>query len=782
MLRNYLGIAVRNVTRHKGHSLISVGSLAVGMACCLMIALWMAHELSFDRFHANADDLYQVLTQGETIKDNPGTPAPLATVLAVDFPEVLHVSRYDGGLGEVLVSNGDRRFYEGGVRAVDPPFFRMFDFTFLHGDPSTALNEMYSMVISQEIAGKYFGSDNPVGQILTVNGSQGFTITGVMEPIPSNSSLRFGIAVRHEIRQQRAREETGNDMGWGWFAPQTFVQLREGTSIEDFEPKAAGVISRHTDQEDAEISFLPYVERYDQFWQASDRVYLFGFIAVLVLIVASLNYVNLTTARSAGRAREIGMRKVIGASRTDIIVQLLGETLLMTLLTALLAVFLTINLAPVVSSLTGLPFSWENLPLASTAGILVGLVVVVSIMAGGYPASVISSVQPVAAVSGSIIVGPKGKGLRRVLVVAQFTVSVLLIVAAATVSKQSEYLLGHDVGYNKDNIISIRLNGSSKASYQVLKTRLSSDHRILNVSGCTAAFPYFNWNTTTSEADWGGKNPEDEPREICINYVDYGFVEALGMGLVAGRSFSSDFPSDVSGYMINEEMAELMGGQTVAGSDLTLWSESGPVIGIMRNFHFQSLEQPIKSLVFLLKPDRVQSVVVRLQPEEIMGTVGFVEEVWNELVPDYPFEYQFLDQEFGAVYSHIERTADLVAGLSWLAVLVACMGLFGLASFAAQARSQEIAVRKILGARASQIVVTLSKELFGCITAANLIGWLVAYLALNEWLANYAYRTDFGLASCLQAFALTLAAAAITVGYQTMKAARANPAERLRHE
>jgi ABC-type antimicrobial peptide transport system permease subunit len=781
MFRNYVITALRNIRKFKGYALVNILGLSIGIASCLLASLWLAHEYSFDNFHDRADDLFQVLTQGDTVKDNPSTPAPLGAALESDFPDIEHVSRY-GGLGELMFSHGDARFDEGGIRCVDSSFFQMFGFEFLQGNPTTVLADLHSIVITQDVAQKYFGNEEPIGKILTMDNDRDFTVTGVLAPIPSNSSISFDMAVRFEIREQRAVEETGDEMGWGWFEPQTFVQMRKGTPMDEFSEKAAGVIGRHADNEDAGISFLPLKERYQKFWNGIELAYLVLLVAVFVLLIASLNYINLETARSSNRAREVGMRKVVGAFRSSIVLQLLSESLALTLTALVVALVLASAALPLFNEISGMQLSWDSLPFASTALVSLGLLVIIGILAGSYPAFAISAFKPIVVVSGDLNRGQRGSKLRKVLVIAQFIVSILLIISAGVAYKQVSHMMNLNVGYQPQNIVNIPLKGSSASSYELLKDRLSHDSRILMISGSTAAFPYINWNTTTTQTDWSGKDEAAEPQEVYFNLVDHDLVETLQIEMVEGRSFSRDIAGDENAYLINEEMARVMGGNSIVGKYLSMWDERGPVIGVMKNFHYQPMTRPIKPLVLLLKPDRVNVLIARIQSEDVGSTIGLIEKSWGELLPNHIFEYQFLNENFASAYRQVDRIGNLVAGFAGLAVVLACMGLLSLAAYAVRARAKEIAIRKVLGAGIARVMAVLSKEVVICVLIANLIAWPLAYLLMNDWLENYAYRIKLGPSVFFISLLLTMVAALAAVSFQVVRAARANPVERLKHE
>lgn len=777
MFKNYLKIAQRNIRRHKAYSLINIFGLAIGMACCLFITLWILDELSFDKFHVDSDQIYQALGNGRISS----TPLPLAAALKETFPEIIHASRYEG-YGEPLFRRGDKAFYNDNVVVVDPDFFKIFSFHFLKGDPNTAMDDLHSIVISEQIANQFFADENPIGKVLSMNDERDFTVTGVIQNIPQNSTLQFDFAIHYDIRIAEATAIGANPNSWGWWSPSTFLKLQKDVSIADFNQKISSFFqSKFEEGEDDEtLAALPFTERRFFFWDTEQYVTIFSVIAMFILIVACINFINLSTARSANRASEIGIRKVAGAYRKNLICQFLGESFILTILALVIALVIVSVLLPFFNSLTGKQITTDSLIQNSILLLLLGLALFTGIASGSYPALILSSFKPVQVLKGHLNLGSSGLLFRKILVVIQFSISIILIIGTGIIYKQLSYIKTKDIGYAKDQLITISLKGDSRKSYNILKNRLNSDNRILGVTGMADDLPNF-WSTS-STAEWEGK---EMTREIHVgfNFVDYDVAKTLGIELIEGRDFSKAFMADAeSGYLINEELVKLMGVKSAVGHPFKEFGKAGKIIGVFKNTHFRPLTTQINPLYFQLNPERINHLVIRVPAENMQATIQFIKKTWEEIVPMYPFEYRFVDEDFDRAYTNIERMGRLANSFAFIAIFIACLGLFGLASFTAEQRSKEIGVRKVLGASIPGIVFLFSKEFTRWVLIANIIAWPVAYVSMNHWLQNFAYRIAMSWWMFVLAGMLALMIAFLTVSYQSIKAALANPVESLRYE
>jgi len=786
MIKNYIKIALRNIKKHKGYSFINITGLAIGMASCLLITIWVLDELSYDKFHENAATLYRV----EEDQDYSGkifhvvvTPYPLAPALKDEIPEIIDATRYvyAGGL---LFRYGDKAFFEDNIRAVDPSFFQMFTFLFLKGDKNTALNSPYSLVLSEKIAEKYFSDENPVGKLISVNNTHEFTVTGVMKNIPHNSSLQFETIIPYEFLKKtgKTNEEFGSN------SILTFIQLQKDIAAEKVKEKIFGFIRKRIPESVTSLLLMPYtrIHLHEYFGYTKEPgaiqyVYIFSIIALFVLLIACINFMNLSTARSANRAKEVGLRKVVGASKGHLIRQFFGESVLFSFIALVFAVIIVNFLLHAFSTLAAKELSWKVTGIGS---VLVGLLLITlftGLVAGSYPSLFLSSFQPVKVLKGDVKSGAGGSRFRKILVVVQFSLSILLIIGTIVVYKQLNYMKNKKLGWDKEHLVYIPLRTDDiKKSYEVLKTELAKDPRVLGITGTDQLPSYISSNA--GGADWEGKDPNQQVL-IGFNAVDFGFIEALKIEMREGRSFSRDFPSDLSkAFIVNEEVAKIMGKESVVGERFSFIGRQGSIIGVMKNFHYQPVQSKIEPLSITISPDNIRYILIRIPPESISASLKYIENTWKRIIPNYPFEYRFLDENFDRMYRAEERMGSLLKYFAVLAVFIACLGLFGLASFTAEQRTKEIGVRKVLGAGVSQITILLCREFLMLVLLANVIAWPAAYLVMKNWLKSYAYRTSLDLFTFAAAMAAALVIAFLSVSFQAIRAATANPVDSLRYE
>jgi putative ABC transport system permease protein len=786
MIKNYIKIALRNIKKHKGYSFINITGLAIGMACCLLITIWVLDELSYDKFHENAATLYRV----EENQDYSGrvfhvtvTPYPLAPALKDEIPEIIDATRYvyAGGL---LFRYGDKAFFEDNIRAVDPSFFQMFTFPFLKGDKNTALNSPYSLVLSEKIAEKYFGDENPVGKVVSVNNTQEFTVTGVMKNIPHNSSLQFETVVPYEFLRKmgKTNEEFGSNSIW------TFIQLQKDIAAEKANEKVYGFIRKKIPESVTSLLLMPYtrIHLHEYFGYikepgAIQYVYIFSIIALFVLLIACINFMNLSTARSANRAKEVGLRKVVGASKSHLIRQFFGESVLFSFIALVFAVIIVNLLLHAFSTLAAKELSWKVTGIGSVLAGLLLITLFTGLVAGSYPALLLSAFQPVKVLKGNVKSGAGGSRFRKILVVAQFSLSILLIIGTIVVYKQLNYMKNKKLGWDKEHLVYIPLRTDDiKKSYEVLKTELAKDPKVLGITGTDQLPSYIGSNS--GGANWDGKDP-NQKLLIGFNAVDFGFIETLKIEMREGRSFSRDFPSDLDkAFIVNEEVAKIMRKESVVGERFSFIGKQGSIIGVMKNFHYQPVQNKIEPLAITLSPDDIRYLLIRIPPERISASLKYIENTWKRIIPNYPFEYRFLDENLDRMYRAEERMGSLLKYFAVLAVFIACLGLFGLASFTAEQRTKEIGVRKVLGAGVSQITILLCREFLMLVLLANVIAWPAAYLVMQNWLKSYAYRTSLDLFTFAAAMAAALVIAFLSVSFQAIRAATANPVDSLRYE
>ena len=785
MWKSYLTIAVRNLIRHKGYSFINIAGLGMGMACAILILLWVQDELSYDRFHKNAGRLYRVEEEQQYsagLYHVNVTPYPAGPAFKEGIPEIADASRY-AWAGGLLFRYEEKAFFENDIQAVDPSFLRMFSFPLVKGVAETALEDPHSLILTRSVAKKYFGDEDPIGRVISVNNQYEFTVTGLIEEMPENSSLRFGMLIPFAFQKERGWWSDN----WGNNSIFTYVQLREGASIQAVGEKMTAMLKRNIEESTVQFVLAPltrmHLHSYFGFGRPMGNiqyVYIFSALALFVLLIACINFMNLSTARSARRAREIGLRKVVGALRGHMIRQFLGESLLLAGIALLFAIPLVEFLLPFFNELSGKKIELELSGDLSLLPLLIGVTLFTGLVAGSYPALFLSSFRPAVVLKGNLRSGASSSLFRRLLVVLQFTLSIGLIIGTGVVYNQVTFMRGKQLGYDKEQLLNIRMRGDISRSYDELKAELTTHPAIQRVSAAQQRLPHIGSNSGGGE--WDGKDPE---LDVVIGHtqVDYDFVETMGIELVEGRSFSREFSTDVEeAYLVNEKLVELMGVDSAVGKRFSLWRE-GRIIGVMKDFHFKSVRGEIEPLVLGLEdPQNLSWMIVKLHPESAVSGIEFLKETWEKMVPEYPLEYEFLDRDFDYMYRTEERMGEILKYFSIVAVLIGCLGLFGLASFMAEQRTKEIGVRKVLGASVTGVVLLLTREFTRWVLLANLIAWPVAWYAMDEWLENFAYRIDLGWTTFALAGLAALAIAWLTVSYQAIRAALANPVEALRYE
>jgi putative ABC transport system permease protein len=789
MLRSTILIVLRTIRRHAGYSFINIFGLALGMACCLMISLWIADELSFDRFHAASADLYRV----EEDQSYTGrvyhvtvTPYPLAPVLKAEIPEIAEAAR-SVWFGGQFFRHGDKGFFEDGARAVDPSFLTMFSFPLVRGDAATALAGLDSVVLTQETARKYFGTDDVLGRTLTVNSATDLKVSGVLQDFPRNSTLRYDILVPYELL--RSRGATNEEFGSNSIS--TYVRLRPGTPAAAVDAKIKGFIKKRVPDSATDLVLMPYTRIHLHQYFGYERqtavryVYIFSIIAAFVLLIACINFMNLATARSAGRAKEVGLRKVVGALRKDLIARFYGESVVFALLSLAFALILVRLFLPWFNTLAGKALS---LDLWANRGILLGIVgvtAVTGLLAGSYPALFLSSFRPARVLKGNLKAGAGGAVFRRILVVVQFGLSVFLIIGTLVVYKQMAYMKTKALGYDKENVLYIPLRGMTVRTYGALRDELKKAPGVLAVAA--ASDLPCSIGSNSSGVNWEGKDP-NQVVLVGMCGVDYDFLDVMKIELAEGRSFSREFATDATGaFLVNEEVRKLMAKQAVSGESFSFAGRNGRVIGVMKNFHFEEMQAKIEPLaVYISDADGAPRwggyALLRVAPGDVPATIESIRKAWTAVNPLYPFDVRFLNQRIDEMYRTEERAGGLLRTFAVLAILIACLGLFGLASFTAEQRTREIGIRKVLGATVPRITALLCREFLLLVLLANLLAWPAAYWIMGNWLKGYAYRTALDPRIFALALGSALAIALLTVGFQALRAALAKPSESLKYE
>jgi putative ABC transport system permease protein len=774
MFTNYLKLAVRHMKRHWGYSLINILGLSIGMACCILIFLWVQHELSYDRFHERADDLYLITVTSDS-RTWTSSPWALVPTLKNDFPEILKGSWY--GVIPLLARYEQKSFFEKAALVGDE-FLEMFTFPFVEGNAEYAFKDLNSVVLTEQAAARYFGSEDPIGKVIQFENQIDLVVTGVIKDVPDNSHMEFDLVVSAILIIGEPRTRT-----WSMDVS-SYVLLPNQADPVEVENKISETIIKYDRRTNNKyyVGLFPVKKIHLHSFYGTDPimyVYVFSAIAVIVLLIACINFMNLTTARSSIRINEIGIRKVCGGDRKDLIKQFLGESMGLALVALIGAVVLVRFLLPGFNSLAAKQLEFNILDNGALLAGLVLLAVFVGFIAGSYPALYFSSFQPERMLKNTSRAGSSRSGLRKTLIVTQFAASVLLIIATATIYKQIQFIRSKDLGFNKDQILVVRARQQLRANYNIIKERLLTNPDVLHVSAASS-IPLSIGNN--NPVYWEGKGPDSYVRMnfVC---VDYDYFETFDMGMSYGRSFSREYPTDQQNYIINEAALKLTGYEDPIGRMFSMWENEGTIVGVVKDFHGTSLHNDIRPIVFVMYQNLPYSNwFIKIRGSRIAQSMDFVKRTIAAVVPGYPVEPEFLDEHFQRQYINEDRLGKILVYFTGLAIFISCLGLFGLAAFMAARRSKEIAIRKVLGASIWSVMRILSKEFIVLIVLANTIAWPLGFFVMSRWMNNFSYHASIGLGVFIAAGTVALVIALLTVSYQTFRAATANPADRLRNE
>jgi putative ABC transport system permease protein len=799
MFNNFFKIAVRNLIKNKIYSFINIAGLAIGFLCFTLIFIFIKNELRYDTFHKNADQIYRPVE----IQHEPGvgtqhvavTMGPLAPALKNDFPEIINATRIYR-LWNVFFKVGENGYYESGTCLVDPDMFDIFTIPFIKGDPATALDEPNNLVITQEIASKFFGDEDPIGKTITASyywGQDEFTIKGVIENYPKDSHLNFTMLGSFGLLENR--------LSWmkSWYTNSmaTYVLLKEGTNIEELEAKFPDFLRKYRTEEYAKDDLELYLQslndihlysnhiRYQTFNNRQGSIniiYTFSLIAIFIILIACINFMNLSTARSAKRAREVGIRKVLGSDKKNLIYQFLGESILISLLSLILAYFLVELVYPLFESILGdriISSFYHELGFVAQ---LIGIAFVVGIISGSYPAFYLSSVLPVTTLKGSYTSSKSGAMLRKILVLVQFSIAIALIASTGIVMDQMRYIRNKNLGFNKEQIVYLKMNtNEARRKIPIIKTELLNNANILNVSATSGLSGASGSQGTMTAVN----NDEEQKMMMRYSYVDFDYLSTMEVDLIEGRDFSGNFSSDtLSSVIINETAAREFGWERPIGKEFK-GDEGEPnykVIGLVKDYHFYSLRQKIEPLIIFINLRQAFYMVIKINTADIQSTMDYIEKTWNINLPDHPYDYEFLDEYFDKMYKSEADTGKLFGYFSLIAILIGCMGLFGLASFTVEQRTKEIGVRKVLGATVSNIIALLSKDFMKWVIMSSVIAYPVVYYFMKNWLNNFVYKTDIQIVTLFISGFIVVLIAFLTVSFQAIKAAMTNPAKTLRYE
>lgn len=775
MLINYLKITIRNIRRHKAYSFINIAGLAIGIASCMLIMLWVQDELSYDRFHEHADSLYvATFSNGSTV-----TPTALSGFLKAEYPEMLHTSRF-AGMGSSLLKYEDTEIYEAGGFMVDPDFVKMFTISFLGGDLETVLNDPNSILISEKLARKYFGTKDPIGQTMTFNTRFALKVTGVFEDYPSNSHIRF----EYILPLALSKIWNLNLNTWEYNNIRTYVQLQEGTPVKSVDLKISDVVERHRPQDQRPLSLQPVTRlRLDPYHGRGTitYVYLFSAMTFFILLIACINFINLTTAKSSTRAKEVGIRKTVGACRAHLIRQFYGESLFLTLIASVVGIGLAVLFLPRFNNLSGKTFTWEVLLQHAVLFGIFCILLLTVLIAGSYPALFLSRFQPARVLTGKLKTGMKGGMLRKVLVVVQFSLSVFLILGTVMIYRQVHFLQERDVGYDREYVVIFDIGSRFTRNRDTIKTELLSNPDIQHVTLVDVAPYKWQSNAGVGDVHWEGKT--NQQVKMVMTCVDYDFLDTFGLEMVEGRFFSKEYSTDAAeSFVINQAAVKAIEMDDPVGKELKVWDLNRRIIGVVKDYHFESLHNPIIPMAMRIDHGWYQQACVRIAPHRVSDTLTFIEKKWKEIYPKYPFEYRFLDDILQSLYQSEQSIGTVVTVFTVLALFISCLGIFGLSLYTAEQRTKEIGIRKVLGASVSSVVKHISKEFVFLVIIANVIAWPLAYIMINQWLQSFAYRIAMGWLTFILAGIVVLVLSLLTVSWQIIRAATANPVDSLRYE
>ncbi|MDW7691402.1 ABC transporter permease [Flammeovirgaceae bacterium SG7u.111] len=795
MFKNLLKTAIRSLLKNKAYSAINLIGLTIGIASSTLLFFYVLDEVSFDRFHGNHEKIYRVVSHiSEPDKSFSwgSTQAPTGPQLMEDYPLVENYVRFFG-MGRVLFQNGDTRLYQEDVIAVDSTIFEVFDFKLIEGDPATALGEPNSIVLTEEVAAKYFGSESPVGKILSMQDNTSLKVTGVVEDVPRNSHIDFAALMSLNDDQKTSDN-------WGSFYLSTYLVIptpekaAELKSLlpEMYEKYMAEIFKRMNIDIQYDLQPLASIHLYSNMEGENGGnilyVYIMAIVAVFMLVIAGINYMNLATARSASRAKEVGVRKVMGSRRGQLIAQFLTESIVLSFVALLLSLLVVVSLLPFFNDVAGKQIGMEVLGSPMVLIVLLLITLITGLLGGSYPALVLSKFQPIMVLKGKVVSGKNNALFRKVLVVLQFSISMFMLICTWIVFDQLSFMQDKDLGYDKEQVMTVSLprEQEERAKFSVLRNKLIQNEEIINAA--TA------WGRTSSI---GGRQiftvetaTGMEEKAFRPFRIDHNFLNTMGMELVEGRGFSLDYPADtLNSVLINEETARRMSWEEPLGKKVQLGGRGeedeepqyAEVVGVIKDFHQQSLHSKIEPMILMYGTnDRV--VHIKMNTGDIRETVDLIKSAWGEVFPTRPFEYDFLDQNFADAYEEDARRGTIFTTFSGLTILIACLGLLGLASFSAEQRTKEIGIRKVIGASVPSIVVLISKDFIYLIGVAILISFPVSWYFMSDWLQAFAYQTEIKWTTFVASAFLTILITFLTVSYHTIKAATANPVKSLKDE
>ena len=796
MFKSYFKIAVRNLMRHKGFSFINIAGLAIGMAACILVALFILDEISYDRYNKDANRIYRVVKDfvnddGSKLPDAT-TPPAIGAAVQREIPEVEHMARlYPGWGNKFYVRNGEKKFIEENIYRADSSVFDVFSFSFLKGDPKTAMRAPNAIILTETAAKKYFGNEDPIGKTLDIDFWPPSVVTAVIKDVPENSHFKFDLLAPLRFTDRAGKPIDINTI-WGWYNYYTYVKLKPGADEKVLDKKIRDVFKKNQPENENYFysQLLTSIHLQSNLkWELrpnSDRiyVYVFGVVALFILLIACINYINLTTARSTLRAKEIGVRKVSGAVRAALIRQFLAESIVIAVLSALLALAIAELLLPGINLITQKNLALFGVPNPWIIGGVILFAILIGLGAGLYPAFYLSSFEPVKVLKGTSLGITSKFNLRKVLVVAQFTISIALIIGTLVVAQQISFIQNAKLGLNKDHVIMVNDFGYlSRSERHSLKNSLQQIPGVKKVAATDGVVGGQNW---TNSIRW-----KESKNGQLVNFltVDADYLDALNIELKEGRGFSPAFPSDTSDAIIlNETAVKHLGIPEPAVGQQIVWDESADtviyakVIGVVKDFHFTSMKNEIKPFAFVTDNNRQWYLSVKLAGSDMQQSIQQIKSTWEQQVKSRPFQYFFLDETYAKLYKAEQNFKSIFFYVTVIAIFIACLGLFGLSAFTIAQRTKEIGIRKVLGASVTGIVGMLSADFIKLVAIAALIALPLAWWAMHQWLLDFVYRVNIGWWVFVAAIAVAILIALVTISFQAIKAAVTNPVKSLRTE
>lgn len=791
MIKNLIKTAIRNILKDFGYSSLNIIGLTIGITSALFLIIYVFDEISYDRYHEKADRIYRVSSHiSETDDEFTWIVAqiPFGPQVVKDYPEVQASVRFID-FARAPFKYNDREFYEENFFYVDSAVFDVFTYRFIQGDPKKALMEPNTMVLTKTIANKYFGNEDPIGKTLT-SGEEAYRITGVIEDVPKNSHFRFDALAS---RKSLPSDFVGS---WGNFGVLTYLLFPQDFDVKAFEVKMqemykkymAEIFERRNIKIEYKLDPITWIHLNSTNAGETEPtgsmtyVYIFSIVALFLILIAAMNYMNLATARSTRRAREVGLRKVVGSNRSRLILQFLSESTILTIISLVLSILAVILLLPKFNTLAGKTFELNIIQSPVVIISAITIILVVGVIGGSYPAFYLSRFLPTAVLKGEITKGSSGNMFRKILVVFQFLISVSMIICTLIVYKQLSYLKTKDLGYDQKNVLSISLtNRSMVRNFPAFKQKVSENPNVINVT-----------STNTPVGAGSGKvlfsiETDEGVVERGINFavVDHDFIETLGIKMVSGRDFQSDLPGDtINGVIVNQTLSKRMKWSDPLNKRVELGDGSfikAKVIGVMQDYHQTGMYNEIESLMLIYRPSS-RIIYIKLADNEIQESIKFIEKTWKELYPEQPFEYKFLSDTFNNQFEADEKRGFIFTLFTILAILIACLGLFGLASYMVEQRTKEIGIRKVMGATEAVIIKLISREFLILVAISIVIAIPVSFYIMSNWLENYVYRTNLSVSVFLLAAFISIMITFLTISYKAWKASLLNPAESLRTE